>query len=455
MPYSFIICAFLTVGAFCLVGVAASGKVKNASDYAVAGRKATAFPIAGIIMGALVAGGSTIGTVQLAYEWGLSAWWFTLGSGIGCAVLGLRFAAPMRRLGLTTLPELIENNYGHPTALLTMASSILGTTLSIVTQFLAGTALLRSVVPLSPEWATALLAIMILAFIFSGGLKSYSAVGSAKTLLLYALLILCCIQAMRMGQTPARLFHDLPFSPWFNPVGRDPGKDIGAGVSLVVGILCTQIYLQAVFAASDERTARRGCCLAAVLIPPLGLMAIWVGLALRNAGVEIEPAQALPYFLMTRFPPALSGFLWAGLAITIVGGAAGLCLGVATNISTDIYRRITKCEAGDSKILYVSRAAVVLTVLASALIGLKAKTTYILQLSYIGMGLRGAGVVLLVAAAILRPGRISPHTAFLSALMGLCGMLAAWILLPGIEPLFVGLALAALPLLPALLQSKP
>ena len=45
--------------------------------------------VAGIIIGTLVGGSSTIGTAQLAYHYGLSAWWFTLGAGIACLILAL------------------------------------------------------------------------------------------------------------------------------------------------------------------------------------------------------------------------------------------------------------------------------------------------------------------------------------------------------------------------------
>lgn len=257
MPY-FVCSALLVIVSFCVIGISFSGKVKSAGDYAVAGRNSGTFGVAGIIMRALVAGGSTVGTVQMAYQWGLSGWWFTLGSGIGCALLGLRLAAPVRRSGLSTLPEFIERHYGHATALLTLTGSILGTLLSVVAQFLAGTALLRSVFPISQEISTALLSLIILAFIFGGGLKSFSAIGNAKTILLYALLFLCCLTIASFGRTPGTLFRDLPSSPWFNLFGRGFAKDMSACVSLLVGILCTQIYMQAIFAASDEHTAKKG-----------------------------------------------------------------------------------------------------------------------------------------------------------------------------------------------------
>lgn len=447
MPW-FTISALTVAAAFVLIGMSAAKRVRTASDYAVAGRSAGASSVAGVIMGALVAGGSTIGTVQMAYEWGLSACWFTLGSGIGCAVLGIWFARPVRHSGLSTLPAFLERAYGYPTSLLTMISSILGTLLSVVSQFLAGYALLRSLFPASQETAAVILSVMILAFIFAGGLRSYSAVGAAKTALLYILMALCCVRAVTLGQGAAALFGGLPFDPWFNPFGRGVGPGVGACASLVTGVLCTQIYMQAVFSASGEAAARRGCLLAACLIPPLGLMAVWIGIAMRNAGIGVEAAQALPYFLNAYFHPAVSGIFWAGLAITVIGGASGLCLGIATNLSLDIVPRIAGLKRDDRRVLSLHRAAVFATVAAAAVMALRMESAYILQLSYIGMGLRGAGMAIPLAAAILKPGRLSRRGAFASALAGLVFMMLSWVCLPDVEPLFVGLTASAVAALP-------
>ena len=49
--------------------------------------------VAGVITGTLVGGSSTVGTAQLAYHYGLSAWWFTLGGGIACLMLSALLTA--------------------------------------------------------------------------------------------------------------------------------------------------------------------------------------------------------------------------------------------------------------------------------------------------------------------------------------------------------------------------
>ncbi|MCD7749540.1 MAG: sodium:solute symporter family protein, partial [Oscillospiraceae bacterium] len=69
--------------------------------------------VAGIIIGTLVGGSSTVGTAQLAYNYGLSAWWFTLGGGIACVVLGLFYAKPLRRSGCMTLTGILGREFGE------------------------------------------------------------------------------------------------------------------------------------------------------------------------------------------------------------------------------------------------------------------------------------------------------------------------------------------------------
>jgi SSS family solute:Na+ symporter len=451
----FMLAAFCVIVAFCAAGAAASGKVRSANAYEMANRRAGPLSVTGIVMGALVAGGSTIGTVQMAYLYGLSGWWFTLGSGIGCLVLGLWFARPVRRSGLVTLPQFIERQYGAPTALLTLAGSSLGTLLSIIAQFIAGVALLQSVFPVSRGGATAALSAMILAFIFTGGLKSFSVIGNVKTAILYLLLALCTAKTISLGFSPNDFAHDLAARPWFGVFERGVGVDVGACVSLLIGVLCTQIYMQAVFAARDEGAARMGCLVASVLIPPLGLMGVWIGSGMRASGVVVDAAQALPFFLNAHFSPAVAGALWAGLAITVVGGAAGLTLGVATNLSRDLYMKIPGANGSDACVLRMSRGAVVLVVAISAISALALKGSLILQLSYVGMGLRGAGMFLPLIMAIFHPGALTRRSAFFLSTSGLGSLLLAPLILPGIEPLFVGLAVSALCLVPVIAFGRP
>ena len=104
--------ALLTLGLIAVIGVRAGRKVTSARDFAIGGGKSTAAMVAGAVIGTLVGGSSTVATSQLAFEYGFSAIWFSLGGGIGCLFLALFFARPMRKNGYLTLQQMIQSEYG-------------------------------------------------------------------------------------------------------------------------------------------------------------------------------------------------------------------------------------------------------------------------------------------------------------------------------------------------------
>lgn len=85
-------------------GIYAGTRVKDEKDFSGAARKAGSAVVAGTIMGTLVGGSSTIGTAQLAFQFGLDGWWFTLGAGIGCLFWGPLCSS--RSIRVTNRPSL-------------------------------------------------------------------------------------------------------------------------------------------------------------------------------------------------------------------------------------------------------------------------------------------------------------------------------------------------------------
>ena len=84
MSLTFLHILIISATVFAVIGSGfyVSRSVRSSAGYSVAGRSAGASLVAGSIAGTVVGGGATVGTAQLAYSFGLSAWWFTLGSGI-------------------------------------------------------------------------------------------------------------------------------------------------------------------------------------------------------------------------------------------------------------------------------------------------------------------------------------------------------------------------------------
>ena len=98
----FYISALVVLIAFVAAGTLIGAKGSSAKDFSLGGRNSSVPAVTGILLGALVGGAATVGTVQMAYTYGLTACWFTLGGGIACLLIALRFAVPLRESGITT-----------------------------------------------------------------------------------------------------------------------------------------------------------------------------------------------------------------------------------------------------------------------------------------------------------------------------------------------------------------
>ena len=180
----FILSALFIIASFLAVGIIAGKQRKNA-DFSLGGRQTSIPGVVGILMGSVVGGASTVGTVEMAYRYGAVACWFTVGAGVACLLLGLKLAAPLRLSGCATISEYMGKEYGVSTTYATTIVSSLGTFLSMTAQFLASIALLKGIFAINSIHAALSVGILVLGFIIVGGIQSFSAIGKIKIFLLY------------------------------------------------------------------------------------------------------------------------------------------------------------------------------------------------------------------------------------------------------------------------------
>ena len=80
-------------------------RIKSASSYFVADRKANTPAVTGSLLASIIGGSSTIGIAGLGYSKGLvGAWWMLVGA-MGLVVLSLWFAGKVRSFEVYTLPR--------------------------------------------------------------------------------------------------------------------------------------------------------------------------------------------------------------------------------------------------------------------------------------------------------------------------------------------------------------
>lgn len=153
-------------------------KVKSGADFDSAGGKASAGIVMGAILGTLVGGSSTVGTAQLAYTYGMSAWWFTLGGGIACLLLAIFFIKPIRASKAVTLVGIISGAYGEKAGMAASILSSVGTFINIISQLIAATAIIEIIFPnVGLVVAVAIAVVLMTIYVIFGGMLSVGSVG--------------------------------------------------------------------------------------------------------------------------------------------------------------------------------------------------------------------------------------------------------------------------------------
>jgi SSS family solute:Na+ symporter len=426
------------------VGIGAARKVKTAADFAVGGHGSGMSLVVGTIIGTIIGGASTIGTAQLAFTVGLSAWWFTLGAGVALLALAAVYAGPLRQSGLKTIPEYLAANYGSAAGPVTSVASSLGIFFSIVANILAATPLVAAIFQFDAVQSAALVSGLTIAYVFFGGVWGAGWVGLIKTGLIYAsLLAVGLVTCREMGGLNG-FMAAFPAYPWFSLWGRGIWVDMGAALSLLVGTLSTQTYIQAVYAAKDVRTARLGAVMAAVITLPSGIPAVMAGMFMRVHHPDIAPINALPLFIVHYLPPWFGGVAMATLLLAAVGSAAGLALGVSTMLSRDIPAAMSR-TLEPRRELRLNRTVVLVVVLLAALLTFSSLKSLVLEWNFLSMGLRGAGIFLPLTAAVLWPGAFNKRAAVWAMTAGTVTALG-WkvVFSQGLDPLYAGMIVSAL-----------
>ena len=448
----------ITLLAVTLVGFHAGSMVKSAQDFIVGGRRAGVTVVVGTIMGTLVGGASTVGTAQLAFNFGFCAWWFTLGAGIACAVLGLGLTRPLYASKVETMPQFLVGVYGVGIGPISSIFSSTGIFLNIVGQGLSAVALLTSMFHMSPVVAAVISVFLVLAYVFSGGVWGTGLVGVVKLILIYLTIIICGVMAYQMVGGWSGLRASFPPFPWFSLFGRGLNTDLAAGFSVLVGVLSTQTYIQAILSAKSLASARTAVLASALMIPPLGIGGILIGLFMRANYPNTPSEQVLPIFVLNFLPPLPAGIVLATLLVAIIGTWAGLTLGVSTMLTKDIYKRFICRDADDIKILKVQRLLIFIISAISVLFVAGSLKSMILSWSFLSMGLRGCTIFFPLLGAVFFPRFVKPLAGVMAALVGpLVNLLWHFLYPDGLDPLYVGLlaSFLTLLLLSIFLQRKP
>lgn len=304
------------------VGLWVARRIQNESDYLLAGRQ-LGFWLATFSTYATWFGAETIvGSAGRAYNEGVS-----LGSaepfgyGLCIALMGLIFAAPLWRRGLTTLADLYRARYSVPAERLAAVILIPSSILWSAAQIRAfGYVIEISTVTVTGDVAVAIAACFTIAYTIVGGLMADAINDFIQGVVVALGLIIVFVAVLphaggltevgRVLSDPARV-HPLP-----------EGESLLAvverwAIPVLGSVLATELIGRVLGARSPE-IARRSSYAAAAMYVGIGSIPLLIGLLGPTLAPDLaDSEQLLPHVARTMLPTALY-VLFAGALISAI-----------------------------------------------------------------------------------------------------------------------------------------
>lgn len=341
------------------IGIYCGTKIKNSSDYLLAGRNIGVVLTAGTLAATEIGGGSTVGVAAKAYgSWGLSAGWYVTAAGIG--VILVSFIAPMlRRTMATTMPEIIERRFGKASHIITLILSLSANIALAGVQITASATIISVLTGLSSNWCILMSGIVLVFYTMVGGMWSVT-----LTDIVHAVVLL-------VGFTIAVPFALHNAGGWNHVVSLLPPGQLGfakVGWKTIVGLILMyfmtfstgQECVQRLFSAKDEKTAVRGSLLCGVLMALYSFVPAILGLIALAIFPKINPNNAIATVAMGLTPALIAGLVMAAVISATLSSGSGDLLGASTVFTKDIYQHYINPKADDNHIMRYSKITVVI-----------------------------------------------------------------------------------------------
>lgn len=339
--------------------------VRGSGDFFVAGRGLTTPLLFSTMLAANIGAGTTVGAAGLAYQQGISAWWWNGSAAIGSLVLAFWIGPRIWRLasaqGFYTAGDYLEYRYSASVRGVTASLIWLGTLAILAAQLLAGAAVLNVVAGLSKTTGIMIGAVVMMVYFIAGGLLSSAWVNLLQLIVLVGGLLV----AMPL------LYFDVGGPASFNAIATPHPEywsffySTGSGMSgwamvamLTPAFIVSPGLLQKTYGAKDETVVRRGIGLQAGAQMLFAFIPVFFGIAARAANLQVENENmVLPAVLATELPVFLGALGLAAVFSAEVSTCDAILFMLSTSLSKDLYKRFVNPAADDRRLLMVARLA--------------------------------------------------------------------------------------------------
>ena len=310
----------------------------STEDYLVAGRRLGPALYVGTLSAVVLGGASTIGSVSLGYEFGVSGMWLVFMIGLGIIALGLLLSTRLSRLGVYTVSEMLGIRYGASSRLI---SAIIVATYALmiaVTSTIAVGTVFDVVLGLPPTLAILIAGGVVVAYSALGGMWSITLTDFLQFCVMTVgiFLVLLPLSIARAGGFSG-MAGELPGS-YFGPFSIGGQTIFTYFLLFFFGLMIGQDIWQRVFTARSPTVARWGGLVAGLYCLLYGLAGALIGTAARALIPNLpNPDNAFARVAAEVLPAGILGLVLAAALAAIMSTASAGLLASSTILANDVY----------------------------------------------------------------------------------------------------------------------
>jgi SSS family transporter len=390
--------AALLVGIYFLamigIGIWASKKIKNMSDYVVAGRSLDFWVFTMLMIGSVCSGMSLLGVSGLGFKFAWPTIWEQIAVPLSIAFciifFGVKMYAVAKKAGYITVQDYFAHRFESDKSLRGM-SAVAGIVVSMI--YLAGQYTAISIVLMwlfgLPHWLALLIgAFIVTVYTVIGGLYAVAWTTLIQGLILIiGVLIMAPIVIMYAGgfthiNEVMAVVNPTNVDPWVTGAGAvfTPEYIVSFALLLTIGLACAPHVINNILCVKDIKYFKWAPLIAFgiyAVVMFLLKFAGFAGIVLVKDGLVTLPkvGNASDFIFVYGVQAALpTMFLWGIFAVIVLAAVMSttdrLMLTIGTYFSWDIYKKILKPDAPDKRVLLVSQISVFVAAAVTLLMAL-------------------------------------------------------------------------------------
>lgn len=344
-------------------------RMRSFEDFFLASRRLSAGLVFLSLTASWFGATSILVTTDEAFERGLSAIWLV---GVPAVVTVLFFAfflaAPIRRLPILTLPDLVEQHYGKTVRHLTSCLLFWYMVVLASSQMVAVGQFFQPFLGFSYFWSLALGTGVVLIYLVSGGLRSVAVTDSLQYFFMTAGVIALTVFLLRVSSFQGVIEAASQVGPaGYLNIFYDSKRNLLIVFSFSLAWTISPIAWQRIQAAQTEKKARQGLYWTAAALFLLYGLVVAIGILARpHFPMTTSSSPLLTQIIITRVSPLFGIFLFIAVAAAILSTMDTAINTGALTLSRDIFEQtFFRASRQKNDALLLGRAATMLVAIIS------------------------------------------------------------------------------------------